>query len=417
MMSRFCRYVDKCFHFREELPPLFTDSREKPQIPGAAVFASVFALFACNRTSLNSLEKDLVHFPSRLRGLVGPRPPSIDTIGRVYALADSDGLRQMLAQAHHRLKRNKALADGDELKMVAVDGHEFFKSRKRCCPQCQQRTIKVKDEEEVVEYYHQGVVCHLIEHQLAVPLDVELLRPGEGEETAAKRLLERVFANYGRFFDVVCGDALYFDAPFINFCLEHKKHALVVVKGERRVLLQDAQGLFAQQPAQTWQVGGRRTVRYWDAEGFTTAEGVRRPLRVVHTQETVRRRERVAGVWREKEEASTWYWATTLSKRQLPTRRVWRAGHRRWDVENDCFNTLSAHWGLDHCFKHEAAAIVNFVLTLFLAYVLLSCFWQRNVKAPLRKAIGTLLGLAEELRRSLGAGLRAPWYAQLARAP
>jgi hypothetical protein len=414
MMSRFCRYVDKCFHFRELLP-LFTDARKYPQIPGAAVFASVFALFACNRTSLNSLEKDLIHFPSRLRGLVGPHPPSIDTLGRVYALADSDSLRQILVRVHRRLRRNKALADGDLLKVAAIDGHEFFKSRKRCCGQCQQRIVKVQGE-EVVEYYHQGVVCHLIEHELAVPLDVELLRPGEGEETAAKRLLARVFANYPRFFDVVCGDALYFDAPFINFCLAHHKHALVVLKGEQRLLLQDAQGLFAQQPAQLWQ-DRRRTVQYWDAEGFTTAEGVKQPLRVVHTQEAVRRRERVGGRWQEQVETSSWYWATTLSRRQLSTRRVWQAGHRRWDVENDCFNTLSMHWGLDHCFKHAPAAIVNFVLTLFLAYVLLSCFWRRNLKAPLRERIGTLLGLAEELRRGLGAWVRAPWYPQLARAP
>ena len=414
MMSRFCRYLDKCFHF-QELLPLFTDSRKKPQVPAAAVFASALALFACNRTSLNSLEKDLVRFPSRLGGLVGPRPPSIDTIGRVYSLADSDSLRQMLLRVHYRLKRNKALADGDDLKVAAVDGHEFFKSRKRCCAQCQQRTVTVQGE-DVVEYYHQGVVCHLIEHRLAVPLDVELLRPGEGEETAAKRLLERVFANYPRFFDVVCGDALYFDAPFLNFCLRHGKHALVVVKGDQRLLLQDAQGLFAQQPGQVWQ-DRRSTVRYWDAEGFTTCEGAQRPLRVVHTVETTRRRERVAGQWREKEEQSVWYWTTTLTGRQLSTRRVWQAGHRRWDEENDCFNTLSTHWGLDHCFKHDPAAIVNFVLTLFLVYVLLQCFWQRNVQAPLRARIGTLLGLAEELRRSLGAEVRTAWYKQRARAP
>ena len=50
------------------------------------------------------------------------------------------------------------------------------------------------DDKEVIEYYHRGVVCHLLGHDLAVPLDLELLRPGEGEETAAKRLLERVFA-------------------------------------------------------------------------------------------------------------------------------------------------------------------------------------------------------------------------------
>jgi hypothetical protein len=415
MMRRFCSYLDKCFHFTD-LVPHFTDSRPQPQSPGPVVFASVFALFASNRPSLNSLEKDLRHFPARLRGLVGPRPPSVDTIGRVYALADSDSVRRMLVSIHHRLKRNKALADGDDLKVAAVDGHEFFNSRKRCCEQCQQRTLTVNGE-PVVEYYHQGVVCHLIGHQLAVPLDVELLKPGEGEETAAKRLLVRVFANYPRYFDVVRGDSLYFDAPFINFCREHGKHALVVVKGDRRLLLQDAQGVFAQPaPTHVWQED-RRTVQCWDGAGFTTAEGVKQPLRVVHTVETIRRRERIAGAWQESEVQSVWYWATTLSSRQLAARGVWRAGHQRWDEENDCFNVLSMHWGLDHCFKHDPVAIVNFVLTLFLAYVLLQCFWQRNVKPALRVRLGTLLGLAEELRRGLEGSARAPWYGQLARAP
>ena len=61
------------------------------------------------------------------------------------------------------------------------------------------------DDQEVTEYYHRGVVCHLIGQDLAIPLDVELQRPGEGEVPAAKRLLERVFANYRRYFDAVVG--------------------------------------------------------------------------------------------------------------------------------------------------------------------------------------------------------------------
>ncbi len=77
----------------------------------------------------------------------------------------------------------------------------------------------------MTEYYHQSVVCHLIGYDIAVPLDVEWLRPGEGEETAAKRLLERVFGLYARFFDVVVGDALYLDAPFI--CYKHDPTAIV----------------------------------------------------------------------------------------------------------------------------------------------------------------------------------------------
>src|SRR5207248_2929311 len=200
-------------------------------------------------------------------------------------------------------------------KIAAVDSHEIFKSRKRCCAQCKQRTLTIQDK-PVVEYYHRGVVCHLIGHSLALPLDVELMRPGEGEETAAKRLLERVFAHYPRFFDVVAGDALYFDAPFIQFCRDHHKHALVVVKGDHRLLLQDAAGVFAGQSPQRWQ-DRQRTVDAWDEEGFTTCAGVKEPLRVVHTRETVHGRERVAGRWQQKEVTSSWYWATTLSQRQL----------------------------------------------------------------------------------------------------
>lgn len=291
----------------------------------------------------------------------------------------------------------------------------FFPSRKRCCPECLTRTIKVHDE-EVIEYYHPGVICHLVGHELALPLDMELLRPGEGEETAAKRLLERVFVNYPRFFDVVVGDALYFDAPFINFCLEHHKHAIVVVKGDERLLLQDARGLFAERTPQQWTTG-HCTVQAWDVEGFTSCEGTRVPLRVLHTQETTQRRQRIAGRWQHSQETSSWYWATTLSKGQFSTQELCRAGHDRWDVENDCFNTLTAHFGLDHCYKHAPLAIVNFTLTLFLAYVLLQCFWLRNLKSPQRKVIATLIGLAEELRHGLSSTCRAPWYRQLAQPP
>lgn len=247
-----------------------------------------------------------------------------------------------------------------------------------------------------------------------MPLDVELVRPGEGEETAAKRLLERVFLQYARFFDIVVGDALYLDAPFINFCRAHHKHAIVTIKGEQRLLLQDARGLFAQQPPGQWGTP-KRTVQYWDEEGFTSCEGLRESLRVLHTVETVHRRQRIAKQWQQTEETSEWYWAATLSKTQLPTRALWQAGHRRWDIENDCFNTLSTHWALDHCYKHDPTAILNFLLTLFLVFVLLQCFWRRNLKPALRATL-TLIALARELDRSLS-GCRAPWYPQLARAP
>ena len=286
MMRRFCRYVNKVFHFGSQLQTL-SDTRRRPQIPTAAVFASVWTLFATARGSLNHWEKD-ARVPARLRGIVGPRLPSGDTVGRVYAQLDSEPLRQMLSQINHQVRRNKALGPGGNLMVAAVDGHEFFASRKRCCPDCQTRTLEVHGK-PVTEYYHRGVVCHLTGHGLALPLDMELQRPGEGEETTAKRLLERVLTRYERFINVFSGDALYFDAPFINFCLDHHKDVIVVVKGDQRLLLQDAQQLFSQRTPGEWREGNR-TVLHWDEEGFTSCEGVQTPLRVLHTEETVRRR-------------------------------------------------------------------------------------------------------------------------------
>lgn len=408
MMRRFCRYIDKVFHFGQQLLTL-TDSRQKPVIPTRAVFASVLAMFATRRQSLNQFEKE-IRLSSRLRGIVGPRLPSVDSIGRVFCRMDPEPLEQLLSAINHQVGRNKALGRGGQLRIAAIDGHEFFSSRKRSCPHCQTRTVQVRGE-PVTEYYHQGVVCHLVGQPLALPMGLELLQPGEGEETAAKRLLERVFRHYSRFFDVVVGDALYFNAPFINFCLQHGKHAIVVIKGDQRLLLQDAQGLFSQQTPGEW-TEGRRTIRFWDQEGFTSAEGVSSPLRVLHTEETFHRRERVAGEWKKKQETSSWYWATTLSKKEMDTRGVYRGGHNRWDIENDCFNTLSRHWALDHCFKHQPQAIVNFLLACFIAFVLLQCFWQRNLKAPKRELIATLIGLTDELYRSLGPHCVAPWLAQ-----
>ena len=289
-------------------------------------------------------------------------------------------------------------------------GMNFFPSRHRCCKECSERKVKVHGREEI-EYYHRGVVCHLIGFDMAVPLDVEMLRPGEGEIIAAKRLLERVLVHYGRFFDAVVGDALYFEAPFFNFCIEHGKQVVAVLKGDQRALLQDAQGLFAQRNPGLWEEP-RQLTEFWDEGGFTSAEGVKTPLRVLHAHETVTRRRRIANEWLEEVEEHDWWWVTTFSPSQLPSRHLWKAGHRRWDVENDAFNTLTTQWALDHCFKHEPTAITNFILTLFIAFVLLQSFYLRNLKLPRRRHL-TLMGLSSELHLSSVLHTNhAPWLDQ-----
>ncbi len=69
MMARFCAYVEKVFAFGSRLAAL-RDTRQRPVIPTASVFASAMTMFATARGSLHGLEPDL-RMPARLQGLVG----------------------------------------------------------------------------------------------------------------------------------------------------------------------------------------------------------------------------------------------------------------------------------------------------------------------------------------------------------
>jgi len=410
MMSRFCRYVEKVFGLTEMMGQL-KDSRAAARIGTGTVWLSGLVMFALRRGSLNAIEGEF-RMPRRLKGLVGLERLSADTMGRVFSLMESEGPRRMLCGINHQLKRNKVLVlpKGQQLWWVAVDGHELFASRSRHCAGCSRRTVRVKDHEEV-EYYHRGVSCHLIGQQMALPLDFELIGPGEGQTVAARRMLERVIQNYGRFFDGLVADALYLDAPTFNFCLEHHKHVVAVIKKDSSVLLNDARGLFAQTRPVQWEVPGG-VIRCWDIEGFNTFEGVKAPIRVLHSEETITKHRRREGQRISETTVHQWYWATTVQSSIESTRSLWKTAHGRWDIENDQFNTLSTHWSMDHCFKHDPGAILNFILTLFVAYVLLQSFHQRNLKPPVRRKL-TLIALASELHLGLiCVAAPAPWVAR-----
>jgi len=252
------------------------------------------------------------------------------------------------------------------------------------------------------------VVFYLVGFRGAIPLDVEMLRPGEGELTAARRLLPRVVKTYGRLFGVVLGDALYFNAPFFNLCIDLGKDVITVLKDEDRVLFQDAQGVFSLTAPRVWEEPNQK-IRAWDADGFSSVEGVQAPLRVLRTEEVITRRHRCGPGWVQEKETHHWEWVTTLPINRLSTRLLWQIGHGRWEIENNLFHTLATYWSLDHCFKHEPTAILNFILTLFIAFVLVQSFYLGNLK-PQRRAYLALIGVAAELSFGLATmDAAAPW--------
>jgi hypothetical protein len=124
MMSRFRRYVEKVFDFSQRVKTI-QDTRQKPRIPTAAIWLSVFLMFATRRGSLNAIESEL-HRSKRFGCLIGSHKPSADRMGDIFCLIPSEQLRAILSAINHQLGRNRVFGKEGPLRFAALDGHEFF---------------------------------------------------------------------------------------------------------------------------------------------------------------------------------------------------------------------------------------------------------------------------------------------------
>jgi len=120
-------------------------------------------------------------------------------------------------------------------------------------------------------------------------LALEWVRPGEGEDTAAFRLLERLPELYGsRFFDILLLDALYAQAPLLKLARRLGWDVVITLKQEKRDLYQDAQGLFQGRPPDAQfceqKAGTTTEVRLWQAEGLPFTRDYPQPVRVLRAE-------------------------------------------------------------------------------------------------------------------------------------
>lgn len=343
---------------------------------------SVLVLYWARLGSLNALES--VRRAAFWKRWLGRAPASADTVGRVHAELENEGLRRALRQVYGRLKRNKALRGVGEWTIAVLDGHENHASYRRHCRGCLKRTLRTEQGEKV-QFYHRQVTLMLRSEKMRLLLDVEAQRPGESEVSTALRLLERVLQAYPRAFQLLLGDALYAQAPFLNFLIGHGKQALLVLKQERRDLYQDVLGILPLVAPQKGQYRSRDCL-WWDVPNLTSWSKVSIPVRVVRSEETYQvRRQASQQLTQEKSE---WMWVTTLPAARASTALVVHLGHARWDIENYGFNELVNGWHADHIYKHDPRAIEAFTLLAFLAYNLFHAFLALNIK-PTRRGVYT----------------------------
>jgi len=330
--------------------------------------------------SLNALE-ERKEYRFWKRWLV-EKPASSDRVGDIYSEINLDDIRREIKGVYDKLKRNKVLPDVSGSSMLIVDGHETCSSYLQECAGCLQRTIHTKNGDRI-QYYHRHVVAMLVVgNKFPLLLDIEEQHKGEDEVAAAMRLVKRILGNYPRAFKIIAGDGLYLRANFFELALSHGKEAIVVLKDDRRDLIQDARGLFDNQKPKIKSTK-KKKIKMWDIEGFRSWETFGKEIRVVRTLETQIARRQLTG--KKEKQTTEWLWATTLKKDKVKTETVVELGHARWDIENRAFNEMVNTWYADHVYKHDSNAITGFWLTLMLVLNLYRAFVNLNVKPELRE--------------------------------
>ena len=381
------------------------DGRADPQVPTFAVSATLLLGAVLRKPSFLQLQ-----FESARRGwqrLIAQAAAITDDrlayVAERYRLED---WRALLVQTNQVLKRNKAFeaAKIHGLLVVALDANEQFNSRCRCCPECSQRRVKVKNRqgqiEEVTEYYHRFVCAQLNGPTLSVVLDLEPIRPGEEEAAAALRLLGRMRRLYGqRFFDAVTVDAWYATGPFLKAVQRLGWGVVAVLKQERYEIYQEATALMTQASSITWQWEDRQ-IELREVQDLPFTDPALGLLRVVQAEERWSERRHQGGQKITVDQESFWRWLVSRELDGIPAPGIWRIGHRRWGIENHVFNELTQHYHLEHCPHHHPVAIVAWLLILMLAFNLFEWF-ARLHSQRLRVGTITLAELARQLDRAL----------------
>jgi hypothetical protein len=399
-LRQFWHATDKVFDLPRRLRAV-RDRRTDPQISPAVLTTSLFLGAVLRVPSFLQLEAE-TRRPAWQRLIGRSKSISDDTLAYGLEHARLEDLRAVLVAVNQILKANKAFeaAKINGLLVVAVDGNEQFKSRARCCADCCQREIKVKDDSgqlvEVTEYFHRQVYAQLHGPILSSVLDLEPIRPGEEEAAAALRLLGRMRRLYGpRFFDVVTLDAWYATGPFIKAVQLLGWAVVSVLKQDRYEIYQEATALTADQQPQRheWE---DRTVELWQAKDLPFTDEAIGLMRVVLAEERWQEQKRVGGKKLTQEKHSSWRWLASKELDAYSMRVIWQVGHQRWGIENHAFNELTQHYHLEHCPHHHPVGIVAWLLILVLAFNLFEWFCRLHGKLW-RSGRTTLQEIARQL--------------------
>lgn len=401
---RFEAYLDKVFGF-SDLVSALPEGRQFPQHPWKKVFAAVFLGAAMQIPSLLQIEAEC--HAGALAKRIGPI--SDDTLGYALERQAPEPVFELSCAIARCLKRNGVLRSAWSRGLVvgAIDGIEICSSFARCCQACMEREVQHKVNGEMqtdLQYYHRIVVITLVSTPFPIPLGVRFQKNGEGEVACALALLQDLVARLGRrYLDVLVGDALYLQAPFVK---EVERLGLVwgfTVKENQPELLREAEQFTQGSPTGVHAEPGRE-IRYWHLPevDWPVAD---RSVRVVKTVRIDQQRrvtvgekhgQRTKGKTAVRQESTNFY-ATNFELGSISPLFIHQFSRSRWRIDTEVFQTLTTDCHLKHPAVHQTTALVVLTMIRFLAYTLSLVFYQRQVRSHARGKCETFQAFAKTI--------------------
>jgi hypothetical protein len=393
MYRKLIAYSNKIFNLFSIIASI-TDERLKPQIPTVKIVAAIIIMHFTNLGSLNSLSQTI-----SLNNLK-KEIPSVSTIARAADTMDLEEIRGVGMEIYARARKSKMLRPCHGMWVGVVDGHEQITSPYCKCPYCKSRTVTKKDGVKDIQYYHEFTAFILAGPKVSFILDIEPILPGEGEISSSYRLIERVCKNYPKAFKIVIGDGLYLKETVFNLLESHHKHAIAVLKEERRQLFEEANRLSLLSEPKVYRQK-KTYYRVWDHLVSGCWDGYGKKVRVIVSEEDTPKRvhSKDGRSFENRVDRANWMWVTNLPCPETDNlddlKNTVRICHSRWQIENQCFNETVNTWNADHIYRHSSNAIIVFLLLLFIAVNIFNIFRIRNIKD---KSIKTKIYLIELIK-------------------
>jgi hypothetical protein len=402
-------YLDKVFGF-SALVSALPEGREFPQHSWKKVFDAVFLAATMQIPSLLQIQAECRD--GALAKRIGPI--SDDTIGYALERQSPEAVFALNCEIARFLKRNGVLRSrwSRGLVVAAIDGIEICSSFVRCCDACMEREVQHQVHGQMctdIQYYHRIVVVVLVSPSFPIPLGVRFQKNGEGEVSCALALLQDLVGRLGRrFLDVLVGDALYLQAPFV------KEVGLVwafTLKENQPDLLREAERCTQESPTGAHPEPGRE-IRYWHLPevDWPVADRLVRVVKTIRIEHphrvTVSKQDdhRIKSK-REVTQQSTNFYATNFELGSISPLFIHQCSRSRWRIDTEVFQTITTDCHLKHPAVHQTTALVVLTMIRFLAYTLSLVFYHRQVCSHARGKCETFHECAKRI---------AYWFAALA---